>query len=88
MRGLVVPLSHRLDDLAPMQRPLPAQPGPGQVLVQMKALGLNYRDLLVATGHDRIHFDPAGRWPDYRGPQYGDSRGPVSGSLSAAIWRR
>ena len=27
-----------------------SQPGHGQVLVQMKAASLNYRDLLVATG--------------------------------------
>ena len=80
MRGLAVPLSHRLDDLAPMQRPLPAQPGPGQVLVRMKALGLNYRDLLVATGHDRW-LSPAGRVLGSDGVGYVMAVGPQTDRL-------
>ena len=38
-----------LDTLKPVERPSP-RPGPGQVLVRMRAASLNYRDLLVATG--------------------------------------
>lgn len=37
------------DPLVLAQRPDPA-PGPGQVLVAMKAASLNYRDLLIASG--------------------------------------
>src|SRR5688500_5698385 len=37
------------DNLKIVDRPDP-QPGPGQVLVRMKAWSLNYRDLLVVTG--------------------------------------
>ena len=35
--------------LAEVERPIPA-PGPGQILVQMRAVALNYRDILVANG--------------------------------------
>ena len=80
MRGLRVPLSHRLDDLAPTQGPVPAQPGPGQVLVQMKALGLNYRDLLVATGHDRW-LSPEGRVLGSDGVGYVMAVGPQTDRL-------
>jgi NADPH:quinone reductase-like Zn-dependent oxidoreductase len=38
-----------IDALAPAERPDP-RPGPGQVLVRMKAASLNYRDLLIVTG--------------------------------------
>ncbi len=38
-----------LDTLSLVQRPGP-RPGPGQVLVRMRAASLNYRDLLVAAG--------------------------------------
>ena len=37
------------DNLKLVERPDP-KPGPGQVLVEMKAWSLNYRDLLVVTG--------------------------------------
>lgn len=39
-----------LDGLTRVERSDP-QPGPGEVLVQLKAASLNYRDLLVALGH-------------------------------------
>jgi NADPH:quinone reductase-like Zn-dependent oxidoreductase len=44
-------LQHKpgLDSLTLAQRPDP-RPGPGQVLLRMKAWSLNYRDLLVAKG--------------------------------------
>lgn len=38
-----------LEALRALERPSP-RPGPGQVLVRMRAASLNYRDLLVATG--------------------------------------
>ena len=38
-----------LDQLVPTERPTP-QPGPGEVLVNLRALSLNFRDLLVVQG--------------------------------------
>src|SRR5438309_10374232 len=38
-----------IDSLAVVERPQP-KPGPGQVLVRMRAFSLNYRDLLVIKG--------------------------------------
>ena len=38
-----------LDGLRRVERPRPA-PGPGEVLVRMRAASLNYRDLAIATG--------------------------------------
>ena len=38
-----------IDKLAVADRPDP-QPGPGQVLLRMRAWSLNYRDLLVVKG--------------------------------------
>lgn len=35
-----------IDHLAPVERPVP-EPGPGQVLLRMRAASLNYRDLVV-----------------------------------------
>ena len=60
MRQLEVPASYNIDDLVPVERPGPGEPGPGQALVRMKAVSLNFRDLLVATGHDRWK-PPCGR---------------------------
>jgi NADPH:quinone reductase-like Zn-dependent oxidoreductase len=39
-----------IEHLRVAERPEPARPGPGQVLVDMKAWSLNYRDYLVARG--------------------------------------
>lgn len=62
MRQLEVPASRSLDDLIPVERPDPGQPREGQILVRMKAVSLNFRDLLVATGYDRWR-PPSGRIP-------------------------
>ena len=62
MRQLEVPASCSLDDLIPVERPDPGEPGAGQVLVRMRAVSLNFRDLLVATGYDRWR-PPTGRIP-------------------------
>jgi len=42
--------STSIDGLRRAERPMPA-PGPGQVLVRMRAASLNYRDLAVLTGN-------------------------------------
>lgn len=46
------------DGLSHVQRPLP-DPGPGQVLVKMRAISLNFRDLLVVEGR----YNPKMRLP-------------------------
>src|SRR5215475_11023041 len=38
-----------IDSLIPIEREVP-KPGPGQVLVRVHAVSLNYRDLLIAEG--------------------------------------
>lgn len=48
MRAYVIP-SFGLDKLTLVDRPDPS-PGPGQVLVRVRAVSLNYRDLMVAKG--------------------------------------
>lgn len=48
MKTIVIP-AFGLDHLQIIDRPEPT-PGPGQVLLRMKAWSLNYRDLLVAKG--------------------------------------
>jgi len=50
-----------LDSLSLVERPAP-EPGPGQVLLDMRAWSLNYRDLLVAKGAYGAP-PPAGRIP-------------------------
>jgi NADPH:quinone reductase-like Zn-dependent oxidoreductase len=50
MRAWVVPAGAKASsELRCIERPEP-QPGPGQVLVRVRAVSLNYRDQLVATG--------------------------------------
>jgi NADPH:quinone reductase-like Zn-dependent oxidoreductase len=49
MQVIVIP-SFGLDQLRTEERPNPT-PGPHQVVVAVKAVSLNYRDLLVAKGH-------------------------------------
>lgn len=39
-----------LDHLVPAERPDPT-PGPGQVLIKLRAVSLNFRDLLIIRGH-------------------------------------
>ena len=49
MKALLIKDSFGLDNLALEEQPRP-EPGPGQVLLRMKAASLNYRDLLTVTG--------------------------------------
>ncbi|MBA4067349.1 MAG: NAD(P)-dependent alcohol dehydrogenase [Isosphaera sp.] len=49
MRALVIQNAFGLDNLAFADRPDPA-PGPGEVLVRVRAASLNYRDLMIAKG--------------------------------------
>lgn len=49
MKDYVVREPFSLDALMLIERPVP-QPGTGQVLVRMRAVSLNYRDLLVIKG--------------------------------------
>lgn len=49
MKAYQIGESFGIDALALVERPDP-QPGPGQVLLKMRAFSLNYRDLLVVKG--------------------------------------
>jgi NADPH:quinone reductase-like Zn-dependent oxidoreductase len=49
MKAYVIQEPFGIDALTAIDRPDP-QPGPGQVLVRMRAASLNYRDLLVVRG--------------------------------------
>jgi NADPH:quinone reductase-like Zn-dependent oxidoreductase len=49
MKAYVVQEPFGIEALTLLERPVP-QPGPGQVLVRMRAVSLNYRDLLVIQG--------------------------------------
>ena len=49
MKAIVINTAFGLENLAVADRPDPA-PGPGQVLVRVRAASLNYRDLLIAKG--------------------------------------
>ncbi len=49
MKALVINPAFGLENLAVVDRPDPV-PGPGQVLVRVRAASLNYRDLLIAKG--------------------------------------
>jgi NADPH:quinone reductase-like Zn-dependent oxidoreductase len=50
VKAFEIQKSFGLDSLAAVDRP-DAIPGPGQVVVRMKAVSLNYRDLLMVRGH-------------------------------------
>lgn len=62
MLQLRIPASFDLNDLIPRECDDPRPPSRGQVLVRMAAVSLNFRDLMVATGHDRWR-PPPGRVP-------------------------
>ncbi len=62
MLQLRIPASFDLGDLSLSNVAEPLPPARGQVLVRMIAASLNYRDVMVATGHDRWR-PPVGRVP-------------------------
>jgi NADPH:quinone reductase-like Zn-dependent oxidoreductase len=80
MRVLEVSPTFDLSDLKPVTRPDPPQPGPGQVLVRMKAVALNFRDVMVATGQDRWR-PPVGRIPGSDGLGVVEAVGPDAGRI-------
>src|SRR5205809_4058213 len=49
MKLYQIPPGFGIDNLTMAERPDP-KPGPGQILLKMKAFSLNYRDLLVVKG--------------------------------------
>jgi NADPH:quinone reductase-like Zn-dependent oxidoreductase len=55
MRAVVLESAYGIDNLAVVERPDPA-PGPGQIVVEITAATLNYRDLATVTA-------PSGRTP-------------------------
>ncbi len=75
MRVLEVASTFKISDLRPLARRDPPQPSVGQALVRMKAVALNFRDLMVATGHDRWR-PPVGRIPGSDGVGVVQSVGP------------
>src|SRR5690348_9299023 len=50
MKAYVYTEGIALDTLRPQERPDPV-PGPADVVLRMRALSLNYRDLAIARGH-------------------------------------
>jgi NADPH:quinone reductase-like Zn-dependent oxidoreductase len=84
MKALIVQNGFGLDNLAISEMPDPV-PGPGQVLVRVRAVSLNYRDLLIARGN----YNPKLRLPRVLGS---DASGEViavgAGVRSLAVGER
>lgn len=49
MKAIEIQSQFGLDHLVQVERPVP-EPGPGQILIRMRAVALNYRDLLTVDG--------------------------------------
>ena len=52
-----------LDGLTLADLPEPSAPGPGQIVVRVRAVSLNYRDLMILTGHYGGSNPPPGLIP-------------------------
>lgn len=50
MRAYEIQGAFGLENLRPVERPEPGDPPPGQVLLEMRAISLNYRDLMTVEG--------------------------------------
>lgn len=59
MKVIEIQKATGIDGLALATRPAPAEPGPKQVLIKMRAAALNFRDLLIVNGV----YNPALRVP-------------------------
>lgn len=70
MKAFVIRSAFGLENLAVEDRPDPV-PGPGQVLVRVRAASLNYRDLLIAKGQ----YNPKLKFPRVLGS---DAAGEVA----------
>ncbi len=46
MKAMAIQDAYGLENIKPLERPMP-EPGPGQVLLKMKAASLNFRDFLI-----------------------------------------
>lgn len=80
MKALVIRTAFGLENLAVVDRPDPA-PGPGQVLVRVRAAALNYRDLLLARGQ----YNPKLQFPRVLGS---DAAGEVVAvGAGATLWK-
>ena len=55
MKGVAIVDASRIDALCFIERDVP-RPGPGEVLVRIKAVSLNFRDLLVIEGSRDIRL--------------------------------
>jgi NADPH:quinone reductase-like Zn-dependent oxidoreductase len=55
MKALVIQNGFGLENIAVVERPDP-QPGPGQVVLRVRAASLNFRDLLIAKGMYNPHL--------------------------------
>lgn len=82
MRVLEASPSFDLSDLKPVERPDSPAPGQGQILVRMKAVALNFRDVMVATGHDRWR-PPVGRILGSDGVGIVEAVGPATQRITA-----
>ena len=52
-----------LDGLTPTDLPEPPAPGPGEIVVRVRAVSLNYRDLMILTGQYGAGSPPPGLVP-------------------------
>lgn len=79
MKALVIDPAFGLDNLKVADRPDPV-PGPGQVLVRVRAASLNYRDLLIAKGL----YNPKLQFPRILGS---DAAGEVAAVGAGSKWK-
>jgi NADPH:quinone reductase-like Zn-dependent oxidoreductase len=78
VKALVIHTAFGLENLAIVDRPDPA-PGPGQIVVRVRATSLNYRDLLLAKGQ----YNPKLAFPRVLGS---DAAGEVT-AVGAGVTR-